>query len=153
MVPFASARNCFLRSYSGFRPFFGILFFAHNSKTAHFLDMVPILSSHFFQFPIRWPIHFFGGLNFFENFPRSSEFDAVSRIFVLGKNPLLISIFAPLLMADDTDAEMADVSNGGMRKAATQARNYDFLGAGDQFVIYGTRLRIRFLVQYDMVST
>ena len=23
----------------------------------------------FFQFPIRWPIHFFGGLTFFENFP------------------------------------------------------------------------------------
>ena len=31
--------------------------------------MVPILSYHFFQFPIRWPIHFFGGLRFFENFP------------------------------------------------------------------------------------
>ena len=45
-----------------------------------------------FQFPIRWPMHFFGGLNFFENFsyywnsfsPFSSEFDAVRRnIFVL----------------------------------------------------------------------
>ena len=50
----------FFRSYSGFRPFFGIPFLAHNSKTAHYWDMVPILSSHFFQFPIRWPIHFPG---------------------------------------------------------------------------------------------
>ena len=30
-----------------------------------------------------------------------------------------ISIFAPLIMADETDAEMADVSNGGRRKDAT----------------------------------
>ena len=71
----------FFRSSSGFRPFFGIPLLDRNSKTAHFWDMVPILSSHFFQFLIEWPIHFFGGLRFFENFSyillnltRSEEF-------------------------------------------------------------------------------
>ena len=32
----ASPQKIFLRSYSGFRPFFGIHFLARNSKMAHF---------------------------------------------------------------------------------------------------------------------
>ena len=49
--------------------------------------------------------------------PRPSEFDAIRRIICFGKKQLLvsISIFAPLIMADETDAEMVDVSNGGRR--------------------------------------
>ena len=46
---FASAQKCFLRSYSGFRPFFGILFLAHNSKTAGFSCILSILRSHYFS--------------------------------------------------------------------------------------------------------
>ena len=50
---------------------------------------------------IRWPIHVRErGWVFLKTFPiiaiqspRSSEFDAVRRIFVLGKNPLLIVNF------------------------------------------------------------
>ena len=36
LVPFASPQKKILRSYSGFRPFFGISFLDRNSKTAHF---------------------------------------------------------------------------------------------------------------------
>ena len=47
--------------------------------------------------------------------PRSSEFLTRSEEYLFWKKRLLlsISIFAPLIMADKTDAEMADVSNGG----------------------------------------
>ena len=75
-------------------PFFGISFLAHNSKTTHFCDMVPILSSHFFSISYQVAFHFFGRLRFFENFlyycnsvsPFFWIFDAVRRIFVLEKN-------------------------------------------------------------------
>ena len=44
----------------------------------------------------------------------SSEFDAVRRIFVLEKRLLVsISIFASLIMANETDAEMADAGTEG----------------------------------------
>ena len=54
----------------------------------------------FFQFPIRWPFQFFGGLNFFENFPYYCN--SVSPFFWIwrgqknlcfGKKPLLIVNF------------------------------------------------------------
>ena len=54
----------------------------------------------FFQFPIRWPIHFLGGLNLFENFPYYCN--SVPPFFWIwrgqknlcfGKKPLLIVNF------------------------------------------------------------
>ena len=94
------------------------------SRAIGILYKLQILSFHFFQFPIRWPIHFFGGLWFFENFPYYCNSVAPfflnlmrSEEYLFWKKCLLvsISIFAPLIMADETDAEMADVSNGGRR--------------------------------------
>ena len=58
-------KTFFLRSYSGFRSFFGIPFFAHNSKTAHFWDMVPILSSHFFSISYQMAYSLFWGVDLF----------------------------------------------------------------------------------------
>ena len=80
-------------SYLGFRPFFGFPFLARNSKTAHFWDIVPILSSHFFfNFLSDGLFTFLGGWGFLKTSPiiaiqspRSSEFDAVRKIYLFWK--------------------------------------------------------------------
>ena len=81
--------------------------------------MVLILSSHFFSISYQMAYSLFWGVDLFlKTFPiiaiqspRSSEFDAVRRIFVLEKKRLLvsISIFASLIMVNEMDAEMADI--------------------------------------------
>ena len=58
-------KNDFLRSYSGFRPFFGILFLAHNSKTAVFFCILSILRSHYFSISYQMAYSLFWGVDLF----------------------------------------------------------------------------------------
>ena len=103
------------RSYSGFRPFFGIHFLARNSKTAHLWDMVPILSCTLFSISYQMAYsHFWGVEVFWKLFLYSSEFDASRKnIFVL--TMLLLNGNRFNVPKWRIDAEMADVSNAGRR--------------------------------------
>ena len=86
------AKNFFSGVIQDLGPFLESSFCPTTQKRLFFPVYFRFWDPIIFQFPIRWPIHFFGGLTFFENFsyywnsfsPFSSEFDAIRRnIFVL----------------------------------------------------------------------
>ena len=103
LVPFASPPKKISGVILDVGPFLGSSFWHITRKRLIFEIWFRFWAPIFFNF--RWPIHFLEGLKFLlKTFdiiaiqsPRCSEFDAVRRIFVLEKNPLLmlISIFAP----------------------------------------------------------
>ena len=76
-------QKCFSGVLQDLGPFLESPFWPVTRKQLMFEIWFRFWAAILFQFPIGWPIHFFGGLRFFENFPYyCNSFAPFFRIFI-----------------------------------------------------------------------